>query len=64
MGAVILVFFWYTVRYIFDLPQYPRHISAAFYNPQTFTISRVFHGIGRGAHYIGSTASDLVGRSG
>jgi amino acid transporter len=45
MGAVILAFFWYTVRYIFDLPQYPEaYFLRPFYNPQTFTLSRVFHG--------------------
>jgi amino acid transporter len=45
MGAVILAFFWYTIRYIFDLPQYPEaYFLHPFYNPQTFTINRVFHG--------------------
>ncbi len=45
MGAVILAFFWYTIRYIFHLPQYPEaYFLRPFYNPQTFTISRVFHG--------------------
>jgi amino acid transporter len=45
MGAVILVFFWYTLRYIFHLPQFPEaYFLRPFYNPQTFTISRVFHG--------------------
>jgi putrescine importer len=45
MGAVILAFFWYTVRYIFHLPQYPEaYFLRPFYNPQTFTVSRVFHG--------------------
>jgi putrescine importer len=45
MGAVILVFFWYTIRYIFHLPQYPEaYFLRPFYNPQTFTINRVFHG--------------------
>src|ERR1700729_522933 len=45
MGAVILAFFWYTIRYIFHLPQYPEaFFLRPFYNPQTFTVSRVFHG--------------------
>jgi amino acid transporter len=45
MGAVILAFFWYTVRYIFHLPQYPEAFFLhPFYNPQTFTVNRVFHG--------------------
>jgi putrescine importer len=45
MGAVILTFFWYTIRYIFHLPQFPEaYFLRPFYNPQTFTISRVFHG--------------------
>ncbi len=45
MGAVILAFFWYTIRYIFHLPQYPEaYFLRPFYNPQTFTIGRVFHG--------------------
>src|SRR5450755_1775787 len=45
MGAVILAFFWYTVRYIFHLPQFPEAFFLhPFYNPQTFTVSRVFHG--------------------
>ena len=45
MGAVILAFFWYTIRYIFHLPQFPEAFFLhPFYNPQTFTISRVFHG--------------------
>jgi putrescine importer len=45
MGAVILAFFWYTVRYIFHLPQFPEaYFLRPFYNPQTFTINRVFHG--------------------
>src|SRR6266404_3033156 len=45
MGAVILAFFWYTMRYIFHLPQYPEaYFLRPFYNPETFTISRVFHG--------------------
>jgi putrescine importer len=45
MGAVILAFFWYTIRYIFHLPQFPEaYFLRPFYNPQTFTISRVFHG--------------------
>jgi amino acid transporter len=45
MGAVILAFFWYTIRYIFHLPQYPEaYFLRPFYNPQTFTISRVFRG--------------------
>jgi amino acid transporter len=45
MGAVILAFFWYTIRYIFHLPQYPEsYFLRPFYNPQTFTVGRVFHG--------------------
>ena len=45
MGAVILAFFWYTIRYVFHLPQYPEaYFLRPFYNPETFTVSRVFHG--------------------
>lgn len=45
MGAVIVAYFWYTVRYLFHLPQYPESFFLRpFYNPQTFTVSRVFHG--------------------
>jgi len=45
MGAVIVAYFWYTIRYIFHLPQYPEaYFLRPFYNPQTFTVSRVFHG--------------------
>lgn len=45
MGAVILAFFWYTIRYILHLPQYPEaYFLRPFYNPETFTVSRVFHG--------------------
>lgn len=45
MGAVILAFFWYTIRYIFRLSQFPEvYFLRPFYNPQTFTVSRVFHG--------------------
>jgi len=45
MGAVILAFFWYTIRYIFHLPQYPEaYFLHPFFNPQTFTVNRVFHG--------------------
>jgi amino acid transporter len=45
MGVVIVVYFWYTLRYIFHLPQYPHaYFLRPFYNPETFTISRVFHG--------------------
>jgi len=45
MGAVILAFFWYTVRYILNLPQYPESFFLRpFFNPKTFTVSRVFHG--------------------
>ncbi|MFZ0481321.1 MAG: APC family permease [Terriglobales bacterium] len=45
MGAVIFAFFWYTIRYIFHLPQYPEaYFLHPFYNPQTFTVNRVFHG--------------------
>ena len=45
MGAVIIAYFWYTIRYIFHLPQYPEaYFLRPFYNPQTFTINRVFHG--------------------
>jgi len=45
MGAVIIAYFWYTIRYIFHLPQYPESFFLRpFYNPQTFTVGRVFHG--------------------
>jgi putrescine importer len=45
MGAVIIAYFWYTIRYIFHLPQYPEaYFLRPFYNPQTFTVSGVFHG--------------------
>lgn len=45
MGAVIVAYFWYTIRYIFHLPQYPEaYFLRPFYNPETFTINRVFHG--------------------
>ncbi|HEX8817496.1 MAG TPA: APC family permease [Terriglobales bacterium] len=45
MGAVIIAFFWCTIRYIFHLPQYPEsYFLRPFYNPQTFTVGRVFHG--------------------
>ncbi|HKI27683.1 MAG TPA: APC family permease [Candidatus Sulfotelmatobacter sp.] len=45
MGAVIVAFFWYTIRYIFHLPQFPEsYFLRPFYNPKTFTVSRVFHG--------------------
>jgi len=45
MGAVILAFFWYTIRYIFHLPQYPEsYFLRPFFNPETFTVGRVFHG--------------------
>lgn len=45
MGAVIVVFFWCTIRHIFHLRQYPEaYFLRPFYNPQTFTIGRVFHG--------------------
>jgi len=45
MGAVILAFFWYTVRYILNLPQYPESFFLRpFFNPRTFTVNRVFHG--------------------
>jgi putrescine importer len=45
MGAVIVAFFWYTIRYLFHLPQYPElFFLRPFYNPQTFTVGRVFHG--------------------
>jgi putrescine importer len=45
MGAVIVVFFWYTLRHIFNLPQYPEaYFLRPFYNPETFTVNRVFHG--------------------
>ena len=45
MGAVIVAYFWYTIRYIFHLPQYPEaYFLRPFFNPQTFTVSRVFHG--------------------
>ncbi len=45
MGVVIVIFFWCTLRYIFHLPQYPEaYFLRPFYNPQTFTVNRVFHG--------------------
>jgi putrescine importer len=45
MGAVIVAFFWYTIRYIFHLPQFPEsYFLRPFFNPQTFTVNRVFHG--------------------
>jgi putrescine importer len=45
MGAVILAFFWCTIRYVFHLPQYPEsYFLRPFYNPETFTVGRVFHG--------------------
>jgi putrescine importer len=45
MGAVIVAYFWYTIRYIFHLPQYPEaYFLRPFYNPETFTINRIFHG--------------------
>jgi len=45
MGAVILAYFWYTIRHIFHLPQFPEaYFLRPFYNPETFTVSRVFHG--------------------
>jgi putrescine importer len=45
MGAVILAFFWYTIRYIFHIPQFPESFFLRpFFNPQTFTVNRVFHG--------------------
>jgi putrescine importer len=45
MGAVILAFFWCTIRYVFHLPQYPQsYFLRPFYNPETFTVGRVFHG--------------------
>ena len=52
MGAVILAFFWYTIRYIFNLPQYPEaYFLRPFYNPQTFTINGGFSWhLGRGAY--------------
>jgi amino acid transporter len=45
MGAVILVFFWYTIRYIFHIPQFPEsYFLRPFFNPKTFTVNRVFQG--------------------
>jgi putrescine importer len=45
MGAVIIAYFWYSIRYIFHLPQYPQaYFLRPFYNPKTFTIGRIFHG--------------------
>jgi putrescine importer len=45
MGAVILAFFWYTIRHILHLAQYPEaYFLRPFYNPETFTVNRVFHG--------------------
>ena len=67
MGAVILAFFWYTIRYIFHLPQYPEaYFLRPFYNPETFTVNRVFHGTSVAVlTYIGFDGiSTLVGRGG
>lgn len=45
MGAVIVVFFWFAVRYVCNLPQYPEfYFLRPFYNPETFTVNRLFHG--------------------
>lgn len=45
MGAVIVAYFWYAIRYIFHLQQYPEaYFLRPFYNPETFTVNRVFHG--------------------
>jgi putrescine importer len=45
MGAAIIAYFWYSIRYIFHLPQYPQaYFLRPFYNPKTFTIGRIFHG--------------------
>ena len=45
MGAVVLVFFWYALRYVFDLPHYPEaYFLRPFYDPETFSVSGVFHG--------------------
>jgi len=45
MGAVIVAFFWYTIRYIFHIPQFPEsYFLRPFFNPKTFTVNRVFHG--------------------
>src|SRR6202166_3192478 len=45
MGAVIVAYFSYTIRYIFHIPQYPEaYFLRPFYSPEPFTISRVFHG--------------------
>jgi amino acid transporter len=45
MGAVIIAYFWYTIRHIFNLPQYPEaYFLRPFYHPETFTINRIFHG--------------------
>ncbi|MGD0799813.1 MAG: APC family permease [Terracidiphilus sp.] len=45
MGAVILAFFWTTIRFIFHIPQYPHAFFLhPFYNPETFSVSTVFKG--------------------
>ncbi len=45
MGAVILAFFWVTIRYIFHIPQYPNaFFLRPFYNPETFSVNTVFKG--------------------
>ena len=45
MGAVVLVFFWTALRYVFDLPHYPEaYFLRPFYDPETFSVSGVFHG--------------------
>ena len=67
MGAVILAFFWYTIRYIFHLPQYPEaYFLRPFYNPETFTINRVFHAHLGGGPYLHRVRRnfDFVGRGG
>ena len=67
MGAVILAFFWYTIRYIFHLPQYPEaYFLRPFYNPQTFHHQpRIPRHVGGGAHlYWIRRHFHAVGRSG
>jgi len=52
--------FWFTIRYIFHLRNIEAYFLRPFYNPQTFTINRVFHGTSVAVlTTLGSTASRL-----
>lgn len=45
MGAVVLVFFWYTLRHVLDLPARPDlYFLRPFYDPESFSVSALFHG--------------------